>query len=50
MFVFGKPFQPNLMFAGKAGAYPSEATQGYDPDLTHETLDSAGKACHGLTL
>ena len=35
------------MFAGKAGAYPSEATQGYAPDLTHETLDSAGKACQG---
>jgi hypothetical protein len=25
VFVHGKPFQPNLMFAVKAGAYPSEA-------------------------
>ncbi len=25
MFVPGKPFQPNLMFVGKTGAYPSEA-------------------------
>ncbi len=25
MFVPGKPFQPNLMFAGKAGAYLNEA-------------------------
>jgi hypothetical protein len=25
VFVPGKPFQPSLMFAGKAGAYPSEA-------------------------
>jgi hypothetical protein len=24
VFVPGKPFQPSLMFAGKAGAYPSE--------------------------
>ncbi len=24
MFVPGKSFQPSLMFAGKAGAYPSE--------------------------
>ncbi len=28
MFVPGKPFQPNLMFAGKARAYPSEALSG----------------------
>ncbi len=27
-FVPGKPFQPSLMFAGKAGAYPSEAPLG----------------------
>ncbi len=26
MFVPGKPFQPSLVFAGKAGAYPSGAT------------------------
>jgi hypothetical protein len=25
VFVLGKPFQPSLMFEGKAGAYPSEA-------------------------
>jgi hypothetical protein len=25
VFVLGKPFQPSLIFAGKAGAYPSEA-------------------------
>jgi hypothetical protein len=25
-FASGKPFQPNLMFASKAAAYPSEAT------------------------
>ncbi len=24
VFVLGKPFQPSLMFSGKAGAYPSE--------------------------
>ncbi len=24
MFVLGKPFQPSLMFASNAGAYPSE--------------------------
>ncbi len=28
MFVPGKPFQPSLMFAGKARAYPSEAASG----------------------
>jgi len=25
VFVPGKPFKPSLIFAGKAGAYPSEA-------------------------
>jgi hypothetical protein len=25
MFVPRQPFQPSLMFVGKAGAYPSEA-------------------------
>jgi hypothetical protein len=34
MFVPGKPFQPSLMFAGKAGAYPSEAPKA--PGLTHK--------------
>jgi len=28
VFVPGKLFQTSLMFAGKAGAYPSEATFG----------------------
>ncbi len=41
MFVPAKPFQPNLMFAGKARAYPSEAPfrcciLGYAPGLTHK--------------
>jgi hypothetical protein len=40
-FVPGKPFQPSLMFAGKVGAYPSEAplscsTLGWAPGLTHK--------------
>jgi hypothetical protein len=25
VFVPGRPFQPSLVFAGKAGAYPNEA-------------------------
>jgi hypothetical protein len=41
MLVLGKPFQPNLMFAGKARAYPSEApfrcsTLGQALGLTHK--------------
>jgi hypothetical protein len=40
-FVPVKSFQPSLMFAGKAGAYPCEAhfrcsTLGYAPGLTHK--------------
>ncbi len=40
-FVLGKPFQPSLMFAVKAGAYLTEApfrcsTLGQAPDLTHK--------------
>jgi hypothetical protein len=40
-FVSGKPFQPWLMFAGKAWAYPSEArfrcpTLWQTPGLTHK--------------
>jgi hypothetical protein len=40
-FVPVKPFQPSLMFSGKAGAYLSEApfrcsTQGEALGLTHE--------------
>jgi hypothetical protein len=27
VFVHGKPFQPSLIFAGKAEAYPSEAPE-----------------------
>jgi hypothetical protein len=30
VFVPGKPFQPSLMFAGKAGAYPIEALAYYE--------------------
>jgi len=29
VFVHGKPFQPSVMIASKAGAYPSEAPLGY---------------------
>jgi hypothetical protein len=29
VFVPGKPFQPSLMYAGKAAAYPSEAPSQY---------------------
>ncbi len=41
MFVPGKPFQPSLMFAGKARAYPIEAhfrcyTVGQVPGLSHK--------------
>ncbi len=41
MFVPGKRFQPNLVFAGKAWAYPSEATfrfstLGQASSLTHK--------------
>ncbi len=40
-FVPGKPFQPSLMFVGKAGAYLSGApfqwtTLGYAPGLTRK--------------
>jgi hypothetical protein len=36
MFALSKPFQANLMFAGKAGAYMSEAT------FRFSTLGQAG--------
>ncbi len=41
MFVPGKPFQPSITVAGKAGAYPSEApirfsSIGLAPGLTLE--------------
>jgi hypothetical protein len=40
-FTAVKPFQPSLMFLGKAGAYPCDApfkcsTLGYAPGLTHK--------------
>ncbi len=43
MPVLGKPFQPSLMFAGKAKTYPSEATDSFSileeaPGLTHKQL------------
>ena len=54
MFVPGKPFQPSLMFAGKAGAYPIEAPFGRSTRVGSwphpQTLDWAGKACQGQTL
>jgi hypothetical protein len=31
VFDSGKPFQPSLMFAGKAGVYPSEAPENIRP-------------------
>jgi hypothetical protein len=37
VFVPGKPSQPSPMFAGKAGAYPSEvSTLGSAAGLTHK--------------
>jgi hypothetical protein len=36
VFIPVKPFQPSLMFAGKAGAYPSEAL--YDAPLQGRPL------------
>ncbi len=48
MFVPGKLFQPSQMFAGKAGAYPSEASFSYStlgcaPDLTDKHLSRLEK-------
>jgi hypothetical protein len=53
MFVPGKPFQPSLMFASKAGAYMNEApfscfTIGSMFFL--QKLGYSGKASHGQTL
>jgi hypothetical protein len=42
MFVPGKTFQPSLMFAGKAGAYQSEAP--FTAIHFHPSLIFAGKA------
>ncbi len=55
MFVPGNPFQPSLMFADKARAYPSEPTLRYSSNRADswpypETLDLAGKACQEQTL
>jgi hypothetical protein len=36
VFVPGKVFQPSLMFAVKAGAFPSEAALESVPGLTHK--------------
>ncbi len=49
-FVLGKPFRPSLMFACKAGAYPSEAPFQDRLLASPQTLDQAGKACQGQTL
>ncbi len=48
VFVPGKIFQPNLMFAGEARTYPSEATFKVLYSWEHSTL--ALPACHGQTL
>ncbi len=58
MFVFGKPLQPSLMFAGKARAYGSEAsfrcsTLGQPPGLTHQhytKLERLAKDKHSSLL
>ncbi len=42
MFVPGKPFQPSLMFAGKAGSYPSEHLSG--APILSSLLDSPTNA------
>jgi hypothetical protein len=39
VFVPGKPLQPSLMFAGKTGAYPSEAPFRVGPQPHPQTLD-----------
>ncbi len=42
MFVLGKPFQPSLMFAVKAVAYPSEAPFRYLASPTNIRLGWKG--------
>ena len=54
MFVPGKPFQPSLIFAGKAGAYPSEApcrcsTLGWG-ELTLQHYLSPNLACNSMSI
>ena len=55
MFVLDKPFEPVLMFAGKARAYLCDApfrcfTIGLAPGITLKDIDLAGKDCQGQTL
>jgi len=50
VFVSGKPFQPSLMFASKAGVYPLlQSSLGRFRALPTK-LDKLGKACQGQTL
>ncbi len=42
MFVHGKPFEPSLMFAVKAGAHPSGALKGLALLLTLPTIIRKG--------
>ncbi len=55
MFVEGKPLQPSLMFASKAGAYLRKAPESCSPHcqatrLTHKHKDCAEKSCQRQTL
>jgi hypothetical protein len=55
MFVEGKPLQPSLMFASKAGAYlrivpESCSSQCQATRLTHKHKDCAEKSCQRQTL
>jgi hypothetical protein len=55
VFVFGKFFQPSLMFAGKAGAYSNEVLfqvlRNKVGSWPHpQTLDWDEKACQVQTL
>ena len=50
VFVLGKPFQPSLIFASKAGAYLStfKVLHPWKGSLHYsQTLDWAGKTKHG---
>jgi hypothetical protein len=55
VFVPGKPLQPSLMFVGKAGAYPSEASfrcsaLAWDPGLTHTHIRLDWKGLPGTNI
>ncbi len=53
MFVLGKPFQPSLMFAGKSGAYLSDAFSGAPLKgrfLAPPTLFPPGKPFHSCLM